>query len=605
MYSTSVKHTNPLLDENEDELVEKLKMSSLTIKEQETHTNTLLDEAHTNSLLNKNKKLKKNNHKLIIVTDDETEKIELSKKLIDISTSDIQDNTIKQLSEKELKENNISNISQDNMATLDYTQMTANDLQVGDEINFDYESTCKGVGVMKQYKGKVEKISTKVITIDTHQYKKEKMNNIIKIELANVDEPETEIVPEIQTTYPENDMVSENNEMNGDKEEDEEQDEESEEEEDEEEDEEEEDEEEDEEELHKEQLEAHGYATCERCENDLPKGQIGENGYCLACDGEESDEEEEQEIVKCMRCNMDMEKKEENKDGVGYTCDECLKQEEEYYGLCNNCGHIFKTADDYDGVCGEAECIFCDEDKEKYNKKQEEESDDEVDELKKQRAEIERKIKEREALKKQKELEKTMKEKEKEFDLYTRDMKTINRIREQYAEKMLKYAEKIGCPYWVYGKTINEDLEGEWYDEGDGTNFGWDAEIDDDEIEDFRQKHLEQMRKEFFKTETKGRGGGGGGRGETCKGEPCEIVKIEEGKEWGISNQKFSVKDGQLHLNGNKYSVPECEARMKEDKEFKNWLYDLCSKTNRKGNPRKRPSERTIHTYLVEGVVVN
>jgi hypothetical protein len=39
----------------------KLKMSSLTIKEPQLHTNTLLDEAHTNSLLNKNKKLKKNN----------------------------------------------------------------------------------------------------------------------------------------------------------------------------------------------------------------------------------------------------------------------------------------------------------------------------------------------------------------------------------------------------------------------------------------------------------------------------------------------------------------------------------------------------------------
>ena len=72
----------------------KLKMLSLTIKEPQLHTNTLLDEAHTNSLLNKNKKLKKNNHKLIIETDDDIEKIdpmttqkienELSKKLIDI-----------------------------------------------------------------------------------------------------------------------------------------------------------------------------------------------------------------------------------------------------------------------------------------------------------------------------------------------------------------------------------------------------------------------------------------------------------------------------------------------------------------------------------------
>jgi hypothetical protein len=188
-------------------------------------------------------------------------------------------------------------------------------------------------------------------------------------------------------------------------------------------------------------------------------------------------------------------------------------------------------------------------------------------------------------------------------------MKTINRIREQYAEKIRKYAEKIGCPEWVINLGVNEEIGGEYFHEiqEDGQEYEtWDSnELNDEDIEDFRQKHLEQMRKEFFKTETKGRGGGGGGRGETCKGEPCEIVKIEEGKEWGISNQKFSVKDGHLHLNGNKYSVPECEAKMKEDKEFKNWLYDLCSKTNRKGNPRKRPSERTIHTYLVEGVVVN
>jgi hypothetical protein len=454
----------------------KLKMSSLTIKEPQLHTNTLLDEAHTNSLLNKNKKLKKNNKELIIEPDDETEKIELSKKLIDISTSDIQDNTIKQLSEKGLKENNISNISQDNMATLDYTQMTANDLQVGDTINFDYESTCKGVGVMKQYKGKVEKVSTKVITIDTHQYKKEKMNNIIKIELANVDEPDTEITPEIQTTYPENDMLSENNEMieESEEEEDEEEfekydenkqyiccdckrdftdecDERSEfekrrgdrmiicgdcfekEEEQEEQEEEEEDEEQDEEEQHQEQLEAHGYATCERCEKDLPKGQIGNNGYCLACDGEESEEQEEQE-----------------------------EQEDE---------------------------------------EQEEESEE--DKEKREIAELERKLAEKKAKIQQKEITKSNEEREKEFLSYSRDMKTINRIREQYAEKIRKYAEKIGCPEWVINLGVNEEIGGEYFHEiqEDGQEYEtWDSnELNDEDIEDFRQKHLEQMRKEFFK----------------------------------------------------------------------------------------------------------
>lgn len=71
--------------------------------------------ANTNTLLIKNEKLKKNNRKLIIETDNETEKIELNKKLISISKSDIQDNTINNLSEKELKQNTISNISQDKM----------------------------------------------------------------------------------------------------------------------------------------------------------------------------------------------------------------------------------------------------------------------------------------------------------------------------------------------------------------------------------------------------------------------------------------------------------------------------------------------------------
>ena len=567
MIDTSVTHTNPLLNENEDELLEKLKMSSLTITEQETHTNTLLDETHTNSLLNKNKKLKKNNHKLIIETDDEIEKIEneLSKKLIDISTSDIQDNTIKQLSEKGLKENNISNIYPE-MNTHTYTPVNVTDVKVGDYIQYQYETKDRktGDGVMTSKSvGLIEKITAKIIVIDKHQYKKEKLQNlelIKKIELDNVDEPETEIVPEIQTTYPETDMMSENNEMNGDKE----------------------DERcsgcgrhddfcrcgdfddgDDEEELHKEQLEAHGYATCERCEEDLPKGQIGDNGYCLACDGEDSDEDEDE-----------------------------VEEKEEY--LCNNCGHIFKTADEYDGNCGEKECVYCDEDKEDSDEEESDEEEcyeDEVDELKQQRAEIERKIREREAVKKQKQLEKTMKEKEKEFDLYTRDLNTLNKIREQYADKIRKYADKIGCPEWIINLGMNDEI--------DGNN------LRDEDIEDFRQKHLEQMRKDFFKTEKKGGRGFQGGMRETCKGEPCEIVKIEEGKEWGISNQKFSVKDGHLHLNGNKYSVPECEAKMKEDKEFKNWLFDLCSKTNRKGNPRKRPSERTIHTYLVEGDVVN
>jgi hypothetical protein len=53
----------------------------------------------------------------------------------------------------------------------------------------------------------------------------------------------------------------------------------------------------------------------------------------------ESDDDEEEE-VRCMRCNIFMEKKEENKDGVWYSCDDCLKQEDvdywEHYKLVND-----------------------------------------------------------------------------------------------------------------------------------------------------------------------------------------------------------------------------------------------------------------------------
>ena len=143
--------------------------------------------------LNKNKKLKKNNHKLIIETDDETEKIEneLSKKLIENKTSDIQDNTIKQLSEKGLKENNISNIYPE-MATHTYTPVNVTDVKVGDYIQFDYETRDRktGDGVMNQSVGWVTKVTPKLLVIYSFQYKKEKLHNlqiIQKIELANVD----------------------------------------------------------------------------------------------------------------------------------------------------------------------------------------------------------------------------------------------------------------------------------------------------------------------------------------------------------------------------------------------------------------------------------
>ena len=444
MIDTSVTHTNPLLNENEDQLLEKLKMSSLTITEPQLHSNTLLDEAHTNSLPNKNKKLKKNNKELIIEPDDDIEQIEpmtpqkieneLSKKLIDISTSDIQDNTIKQLSEKGLKENNISNISQDKMATHTYTPVNVTDVKVGDFIQYQYETRDKktGDGVMtSKCEGWIEKITPKIIVIDTFHYKKEKLQNLqlIKKIDVNVDEPDTEIVPEIQTTYPETDMMSENNEMNEDKEEDEE---------DEEDEEQDDDEEQDEEEQHKEQLEAHGYSTCERCEKDLPKEQISDEGLCFACNSEEQDEDEEDEEQ---------------------------------------------------------------EDEEQDDDKEQEESEE--DKVKREIAEMEKKIAEKKAKLQEKEIAKSNEEREKEFQSYSRDMKTINRIRQQYASKIIAYARKINAPDWIIGNIVWEDLCGEYYQEidDDGDVYEtWNCnDLDDESIEEFRKKHLDQMRKEFFK----------------------------------------------------------------------------------------------------------
>tara|TARA_R110001606_G_scaffold282330_1_gene430966 strand:- start:265 stop:1029 length:765 start_codon:yes stop_codon:yes gene_type:complete len=66
--------------------------------------------------------------------------------------------------------------------------------------------------------------------------------------------------------------------------------------------------------------------SIEKKKEDRCSGCGRHNDFCIC--GDFMDFEEE--IVKCMRCNMDMEKKEENKDGVWYSCDECLKQEEEF-----------------------------------------------------------------------------------------------------------------------------------------------------------------------------------------------------------------------------------------------------------------------------------
>ena len=51
-----------------------------------------------------------------------------------------------------------------------------------DEIKFNYESRCKGVGVYRQYEGVIEKITKKTMTIGGHIYKKEKMMNVRMLE---------------------------------------------------------------------------------------------------------------------------------------------------------------------------------------------------------------------------------------------------------------------------------------------------------------------------------------------------------------------------------------------------------------------------------------
>lgn len=147
-------------------------------------------------------KLKKVRRELIIETDDHD---------LDSISQKIEKDLSKDLLDKVYKENTISNISK---------AMNTSMMKIGYEYDFDYESSKNGVGVYKQSKGKVEKIADKTITIDGHQYKKNKITNIKEIISQKIDNKNEidlsttqEPIVEMTETYSENDMISETNEM--------------------------------------------------------------------------------------------------------------------------------------------------------------------------------------------------------------------------------------------------------------------------------------------------------------------------------------------------------------------------------------------------------
>jgi len=148
------------------------------------------------------KKLKKFRRQLIIEPNDHD---------LDSISQKIEKDLSKDLLDKVYKENTISNISK---------AMNTSMMKIGYDYDFDYESSKNGVGVYKQSKGKVEKITDKTITIDGHQYKKNKITNIkeiknqkienkIETDLSTTQEP----IVEMTETYSENDIISETNEM--------------------------------------------------------------------------------------------------------------------------------------------------------------------------------------------------------------------------------------------------------------------------------------------------------------------------------------------------------------------------------------------------------
>jgi len=138
---------------------------------------------------------------------------------------------------KDLKNKRISNIYKDEMT----------DLQLNDEITFDYETKKNIQGGIKI---KIEKITPKYI----NSYKKENMKNIKKIE------------NKIETDLEEQDKEEKEDDM---------------------------------EQQHEEQMNAFGYAECAYCLKEYPIAQLGEDDdgekVCLECNSQEEEDDEEDE----------------------------------------------------------------------------------------------------------------------------------------------------------------------------------------------------------------------------------------------------------------------------------------------------------------------
>lgn len=161
---------------------------------------------------------------------------ELSSEKLNEKLNENKDNII--YIKKNLKNKRISNIYKDEMT----------DLQLNDEITFDYETKKNIQGGIKI---KIEKITPKYI----NSYKKENMKNIKKID------------NKIETDLDEEDKEESEDEM---------------------------------EQQHQEQMEMYGYSKCAYCEKELPNDQIGQDAdgdnICIECNNaKESDDEEEDE----------------------------------------------------------------------------------------------------------------------------------------------------------------------------------------------------------------------------------------------------------------------------------------------------------------------
>jgi len=193
---------------------------------------------------------------------------------------------------------------------------------------------------------------------------------------------------------------------------------------------------------------------------------------------EEEQEEEEQDEEQQHKEQMEL---------YGYsTCSVCEKDLEKSQigddGVCISCSQIEEEEEEEEEE---------DEEEDEEEQEEEEEEDEEEAILMKKLADIRKK----KLHKKQQEEDE---EREEAFQEYSRDKNTIEKYRAYYADKIKKYADKIGCPREIINMGVDTYIDGDWEDKF---------------REDFRTKHLDQMRKEYFK-------GSSGARGE----------KVSEGK---------------------------------------------------------------------------